>query len=128
MCLISQAPHTSIESGGTYARSPSPEPLYLGEKIYPHLGYWLPLAIIKTPPFLGFLRKSSTDFTPKILPIPHACGPLIHSSGGGGGLSFCFCIIYLHLRSFQLSKSCCNHCTSGMPCARSFREQGPAQL
>ena len=52
------APHsplapTPIEPEGTYARSPSPEP--------PYLGCWLPFAITKTPPFPGFRGKFSRD-------------------------------------------------------------------
>ena len=49
------------------------------------------MRVLKTPPFPGFLGKSSRDYTPKIyhLPFPRkwedACGPLMHSIGGGGG-------------------------------------------
>ena len=82
---------TPIEPGGTYARSSSPEPPYLGKRIYTctHVyGYWLPLAMTKTPPFPGFLGKSSRDYGQKY-PISRewecACGPLSGGGGGGGG-------------------------------------------
>ena len=54
-------PPTPIEPVGTYARSPSLEP--------PYLGYWLPLEMTKTPPFPGFLGKSSRDYTAKKYPL-----------------------------------------------------------
>ena len=57
---------TPIEPGGTYAHSPLPEP--------PYLGYWLPLAITKTPPFPGFLGKCSRDYGQKIPPFPEKTG------------------------------------------------------
>ena len=59
-----------------YAHSPSPEPPpppHL-RKYTPYLEYWLPLAVTKTPPFLGLLRKSSQDYSPKIPPFPKKKG------------------------------------------------------
>ena len=51
-------PPPHIESGGTYARSPSPEPpLHLGKRYAPYLGYWLPLAIAENTQFLGLSRE-----------------------------------------------------------------------
>ena len=99
----SRPPPTPIEPGGTYARSPSPEPPppLSREKDYTplYLGYWLPVAtkpnfITKThTPFSGFSREIFPRLLPKNAPPPphfprkweYACCPLMHSSGGGGG-------------------------------------------
>ena len=40
----------------------------------PYLGYWLPLATTKTPPFPGFLGKSSRDYGQKIPPLSRENG------------------------------------------------------
>ena len=79
---------TPIESGGTYARS-------FGLKIYPYLGYWSPLTITKKHPLSRvFLGKLSEYYAPKYSPFPRkyedACGPLMHSTGGGGGGPYSF--------------------------------------
>ena len=58
---------TPIEPGGTYAHSPSPQPPYPGKRISkdipytPYLGYGYHWQLQKTPPFPGFLEKSSHD-------------------------------------------------------------------
>ena len=90
-------PPTDIEPGGTHARSRSPEPPYIGKRIYPlYLGYWLPWAITKNTPFSGLSREISPRLRPKYPPFPRkwecACGPLMHSSGGGGGGAGLMCI------------------------------------
>ena len=85
-------PPTPIEPGGTYAHSPSPEPPYLGKRIFkdipPYLGIGYRWQLQNTLPFPGFLGKSSRDYGQK---YPHflrkwecASGPLMHSSGGPG--------------------------------------------
>ena len=66
-------------------------PLHLGNRIYPYLGYWFPLAITKNTPFAGFSREIFPRLRPKIPPGPfprkweYTCGSLMHSSEGGGG-------------------------------------------
>ena len=93
-CSPPPPPHP-IEPGGTYARSPSPEPPISGKGYTPYLGYWLPLAIPKTPHFPGFLGKSSRYYAwlPKYPPPPfflrkweyiQSCGPSCIRAGGGG--------------------------------------------
>ena len=64
-------------------------PLSREKDIPPYLGYWLPLAITKTPPFLGFLGKSSRDYGLNIPPISqengntHAAPSCIRVGGRG---------------------------------------------
>ena len=77
-------PPTPIESGGTYARSSSPETPYLGKRIYP-----LSRALV-TIPFPGFSREISRDYTPHKYPPSwengntHAeAGPLCIRVGAG---------------------------------------------
>ena len=83
---------THIEPGGTYDHSPSPEPPYLWKRISkdipppPISGIAYRWQLQKTPPFPGFLGKSARDYGKK-KKIPRkwerACGPLMHSRGGG---------------------------------------------
>ena len=87
---------TPAESGGTYARSPSPEtpsPLPPSrDKIYPlslEFVTNLPLVSTNTPPFLGFLWKSSRDKHPQSIffheEMATCMRPFIPSSGAGAG-------------------------------------------
>ena len=70
----------------------------------PTLG-WLPLAFTKNHPPPPFPMLSRVIFQRLCPPYPlsrekweHACGPLMHSSGGGGGTGV------LHLSAFCLTK------------------------
>ena len=94
LCMRScPGPPTPIEPGGTYAHYPSPEPPYLGKRISkviaPYLGYWLPLAITKTPLFLVF-SGNLPETTARNTPFPEKMGTrmrppyAVHSSGGPG--------------------------------------------
>ena len=83
---VSPGPPFPIEPGGTYARSPPPEPPISG------IGYHWQLQ--KNTPFPDFVGKSSRDYGPKIYPPPPSLSlskmgirmrPLMHSSWGGGG-------------------------------------------
>ena len=85
-------PPTPIESGGTYACSPSQcTPLSGGKYIPPISGInWLPLAITKkTPPFPGLSREIFPRLRPKVPPFTEKMGTcmrsIMHSSWGGGG-------------------------------------------
>ena len=80
----SPGPPTRIEPGGTYAHSPSPGPPYLGKRISKDIppisviGYRWPLQ--KTPPFPGFLGKSSRDYGKNIPPFPEKLGSNAHEA------------------------------------------------
>ena len=85
-------PPTPVDPGGTYARSPSPDPPYLGTRLYPLSRVLVTIgSYIKTPPFPCFLGKSSQDYSQTIPPPPFrrklecTCSPLMHSRVGGGG-------------------------------------------
>ena len=87
-------PPSPMEPGGTYARSPSPEPPPpppSGEKDITHyLGYWLPLALTKTPPFSAF-SENLPETEAKKSPLSWESGnghaaPLCIRVGGGGGI------------------------------------------
>ena len=71
-------PPTCIASGGTYmyARSPSPEPPYLGKKYtHPYLGYWLPLAFTTPPPpHFRVLSGNLPETKSKNTPFPEKMG------------------------------------------------------
>ena len=80
---------TPIEPGSAYARSPSPEPPISRKKDTPPppisgIGYHWHLQ--KTPPFPVFSGNLPETTTKKKIPRKWecACGPLMHSSGGGG--------------------------------------------
>ena len=89
-------PPTPIESGGTHARSPSPEPPYLGKRIYirpmpptPILA-WVLVIIGRTYTKHALSRAFSGQRT-QIPLFPEKMGTrtwraLMHSSGGGVGL------------------------------------------
>ena len=64
-CMGPPPPPTPIEPGGTYARSPSPEP--------PISGIGIPLAMTKNTPFSGLSRKSYRDYC-QIYPLSRENG------------------------------------------------------
>ena len=91
-------PPPLIESGGTYARSTSPEPVI--EKDIPLSRDWLPLGITPPPPpkkkkkkkslshaFLGNIPESTPPKYrfPKKMKTRHAAPLCIRVGGGGGG-------------------------------------------
>ena len=85
-------PPSPVESGCTYVHSPSPEPHLLGKKIYPYLGYCLPLTVTKSTPFLaaflGNLPETTAPNYPLFLENWHThAGPLYAFDWGGGGES-----------------------------------------
>ena len=96
--LTPPPPPTRIESGATYARSPSLEPPTSGKRYAPLSRVLITIGSYKSTPFPGFLGKSSRDKWPKMPPPPSrengntnaaplyirvcVCGGV---GGGGGG-------------------------------------------
>ena len=84
-----RSPHSHIEPGDAYARSPSPESPISRKRIYtPYLGYWLPLAIKINTPFWGLSQEIFLRVLPKIPPFPEKMGIRMrppHAFDGGGG-------------------------------------------
>ena len=72
-----------------YAHSPSPEPPISGKGYTPISGIGYHWQLQKNTPFSGLSREIFPRLLPNIPPFPrkweYACGPLMHSSGGGGG-------------------------------------------
>ena len=66
--VCSPPPPTPIESGGTYARSSSPETPYLGKKIYPSS------RVLVTTPFPGFSREIFPRLRPTNTLLPEEMG------------------------------------------------------
>ena len=84
-------PPIPIEPVGTYARSSSPEPSYLGKRISPYLGHWLPFSNYKETPLRVFSRNlletTAQKYTLSREKVNlHAAPSCIQVGGGGGGL------------------------------------------
>ena len=84
---------TPIEPGGTYARSPSTEPPYLGEMIYPLFRVLVTIGNYKKHPFSWFSWEiSPRDYGQQNTPLSrengnvHAAPLCIRVGGGGGGV------------------------------------------
>ena len=86
--LLHLPPPPPIESLGTYARSPSPEPPISGKGYTHYLRYRLPLAITKNSPFPGLFREIFRRLRPQNTPFPKKMGTRMRPSytfeGGGG--------------------------------------------
>ena len=84
-------PHSHRTRWYTYAQFPiTRTPLSQEKDIPPISGIGYDWQLQKTPPFPGFLGKSSRDNDPKMPPFPrkweYACGPSCIRVGGGGAL------------------------------------------
>ena len=102
-------PSTLIEPGGTFARSRSPEPL---SQVLVTIGNYKKHPLFRA--FSGNLPETPAKIIP---PFPRkwecACGPLVHSRGGGGGDATPLTFISIPLR-YQ-NKSRPNLCFN-IPC------------